>query len=204
MYQLIKSTSFGGISVEESLSLSFLQEKMRKDFQEITKMKSVSASELSDKAAFIHAGAECYHWLIREECCKVAVRGGFLQAEEVYDPDYPGISVSFYREDGYIMPLALIEQKENHLWAVVYTKMYKEDPEYNEPFEYDSEMIKTLCYSSYLQDDRSSKYPRNMSYQKFCKKAFEDIEYMREILSTEEFQLYENYLQLIENGYIPD
>ena len=31
MYQLIKSTSFGGISVEESLSLSFLQEKMRKD-----------------------------------------------------------------------------------------------------------------------------------------------------------------------------
>ena len=40
MYQLIKSTSFGGISVEESLSLSFLQEKMRKDFQEITKMKS--------------------------------------------------------------------------------------------------------------------------------------------------------------------
>lgn len=37
MYQLIKSTSFGGISVEESLSLSFLQEKMRKDFQEITK-----------------------------------------------------------------------------------------------------------------------------------------------------------------------
>lgn len=55
MYQLIKSTSFGGISVEESLSLSFLQEKMRKDFQEITKMKSVSASELSDKAAFIHA-----------------------------------------------------------------------------------------------------------------------------------------------------
>lgn len=204
MYQLIKSTSFGGISVEESLSLSFLQEKMRKDFQEITKMKSVSASELSDKAAFIHAGAECYHWLIREECCKVAVRGGFLQAEEVSDPDYPGISVSFSREDGYIMSLALIEQKENHLWAVVYTKMYKEDPEYNEPFEYDSEMIKTLCYSSYLQDDRSSKYPRNMSYQKFCKKAFEDIEYMREILSTEEFQLYENYLQMIENGYIPD
>ena len=44
MYQLIKSTSFGGISVEESLSLSFLQEKMRKDFQEITKMKSVYAS----------------------------------------------------------------------------------------------------------------------------------------------------------------
>lgn len=70
MYQLIKSTSFGGISVEESLSLSFLQEKMRKDFQEITKMKSVSASELSDKAAFIHAGAECYHWLIK---------GGMLQ-----------------------------------------------------------------------------------------------------------------------------
>lgn len=33
MYQLIKSTSFGGISVEESLSLSFLQEKMRKDFR---------------------------------------------------------------------------------------------------------------------------------------------------------------------------
>lgn len=99
MYQLIKSTSFGGISVEESLSLSFLQEKMRKDFQEITKMKSVSASELSDKAAFIHAGVECYHWLIREECCKVAVRGGFLQAEEVSDPDYPGISVSFSRED---------------------------------------------------------------------------------------------------------
>ena len=49
MYQLIKSTSFGGISVEESLSLSFLQEKMRKDFQEITKMKSVSASELQTK-----------------------------------------------------------------------------------------------------------------------------------------------------------
>lgn len=167
-------------------------------------MKSVSASELSDKAAFIHAGAECYHWLIREECCKVAVRGGFLQAEEVSDPDYPGISVRFSREDGYIMPLALIEQKENHLWAVVYTKMYKEDPEYNEPFEYDSEMINTLCYSSYLQDDRSSKYPRNMSYQKFCKKTFEDIEYMREILSTEEFQLYENYQQMIENGYIPD
>lgn len=37
MYQLIKSTSFGGISVEESLSLSFLQEKMRKDFQVIIK-----------------------------------------------------------------------------------------------------------------------------------------------------------------------
>lgn len=95
MYQLIKSTSFGGISVEESLSLSFLQEKMRKDFQEITKMKSVSASELSDKAAFIPAGAECYHWLIREECCKVAVRGGFLEASEINDPDYPGISVDF-------------------------------------------------------------------------------------------------------------
>ena len=61
MYQLIKATSFGGISVEESLSLSILQEIMRKDFQEIIKMKSVSASELSDKTAFIHAGAECYH-----------------------------------------------------------------------------------------------------------------------------------------------
>lgn len=46
MYQLIKSTSFNGISVEENLSLSLLQEKMRKDFQEITRMKSVSASEL--------------------------------------------------------------------------------------------------------------------------------------------------------------
>lgn len=32
MYQLIKSTSFGGISVEESLSRSFLQEKNEKGF----------------------------------------------------------------------------------------------------------------------------------------------------------------------------
>ena len=46
MYQLIKSTSFGGISVEESLSLSFLQEKMRKDFQEKKKIKSVTDYEL--------------------------------------------------------------------------------------------------------------------------------------------------------------
>ena len=204
MYQLIKSTSFGGISIQENLSQSFLQEEMRKEYQKILDTKTAHSCEIKENNAFIHSVTESYHWLIREECCKVPVRGGFLQAEEVTDPDYPGISVGFSREDGYIMPLALIEQKENHLGAVVYTKMYKEDPEDNEPFEYDSEMIKTLCYSSYLQDDRSSKYPRNMSYQKFCKKAFEDIEYMREILSTEEFQLYENYLQMIENGYIPD
>ena len=204
MYQLIKSTSFGGISVEESLSLSFLQEKMRKDFQEITKMKSVSASELSDKAAFIHAGAECYHWLIREDCCKVPVRGGFLEASEINDPDYPGISVDFTRADGDIMPLALIEQKENHLRAVVYTKMYKEEPEYNEPFEYDSEMIRNLCFSSYIQDDNSVKYPKNLSYKKFCQTVFEDRMYMKEILSNEEYRSYENYLQMAENGYLPE
>ena len=204
MYQLIKSTSFGGISVEESLSLSFLQEKMRKDFQDITKMKSLYASELSDKAAFIHAGAECYHWLIREECCKVAVRGGFLEASEINDPDYPGISVDFTRADGDIMPLALIEQKENHLRAVVYTKMYKEEPEYNEPFEYDSEMLRNLCFSSYVQDDNSVKYPKNLSYRKFCQTVFEDRAYMKEILPDEEYRLYENYLQMVENGYIPE
>lgn len=204
MYQLIKSTSFGGISIQEDLSQSFLQEEMRKEYQKIIDAKTACICEIKENNAFIHTVAESYHWLIREECCKVPVRGGFLEAEEVPDPDYPGISVSFSREDGYIMPLALIEQKENHLGAVVYTKMYKEDPDYNEPFVYDSEMIKTLCYSFYQQDDRSSKYPRNMSYPKFCKIAFEDIEYMREILSTEEFQLYENYQQMIENGYIPD
>lgn len=204
MYQLIKSTSFGGISVEESLSRSFLQEKMRKDFQEITKMKSVSASELSDRAAFIHAGAEYYHWLIREECCKVAVRGGFLEAFEINDPDYPGISVDFSRADGDIIPLALIEQKDNHLRAVVYTKMYMDEPEYNEPFVYDSEMIRNLCYSSYLQEDSSTKYPKNLSYKKFCQTVFEDRVYMKEILSNEEYQSYENYLQMVENGYIPE
>lgn len=100
MYQLIKFTSFGGISVEENLSLSPLQEKMRKEFREISETKSVSVSEISDKAAVIHAGAESYHWLIREECCKVPVRGGFLEAFEINDPDYPGISVDFSRADG--------------------------------------------------------------------------------------------------------
>ena len=190
MYQLIKSTSFGGISVEENLSLSLLQEKMRKKFREISEIKSVSVSELSDKAAVIHAGAESYHWLIREESCKVPVRGGFLEASEINDPDYPGISVDFSRADGDIIPLALIEQKDNHLRAVVYTKMYMDEPEYNKPFVYDSEMIRNLCYSSYLQDDSSTKYPKYLSYKKFCQTVFADRVYMKEILSNEEFQTY--------------
>ena len=102
------------------------------------------------------------------------------------------------------MPLALIEQKENHLRAVVYTKMYKEEPEYNDPIEYDSEMIRNLCFSSYIQDDNSIKYPKNLCYRKFCQTVFEDRAYMKEILPDEEYRLYENYLQMVENGYIPE
>lgn len=82
--------------------------------------------------------------------------------------------------------------------------MYKEEPEYNEPFEYDSEMIRNLCFNSYVQDDNSVKYPKNLSYRKFCQTVFEDRAYMKEIIPDEEYRLYENYLQMVENGYIPE
>ena len=71
-------------------------------------------------------------------------------------------------------------------------------------FEYDSEMIRNLCFSSYIQDDNSVKYPKNLSYKKFCQTVFEDRMYMKEILSNEEYRSYENYLQMAENGYLPE
>lgn len=202
MYQLIKCKSGEGISIQENLSLSVLQEIMKKEYEEITAKKCVKMSELFNLSASIYAGSESYHWKINEVFSRVPVRGEHLVAKEVPDPDYPGIFIEFASESKeYDIPLSIVEQNGGILRSVVYTKMYEEKPAYNESFDYDSEMIKTLCYSSYLQDD-SIKPGKKLSYKDFCCSIFTDKKYVKKVLSKKEFEMYRNYMQMLKNGYI--
>lgn len=202
MYQLIKATSGEGITIQENLSLSELKKLMNKEYEEIMTKKSVIIAELFDLSASIYTGAESYHWKINEVFSKIPVRGGHLVAKEVSDPDYPGIIIEFAPESKEVdIPLSLIEQNDGILRSVVYTKMYEEEPVYNESFDYDSEMIKSLCYSSYLQDN-SIKPGKKLSYKDFCSSVFPDKKYVKKVLSKKEFEMYRNYMHMLKNGYI--
>lgn len=202
MYQLIKCTAGEGITIRENLTLSALQKLMNKEYEEVIAKKCVIMSELFDLSASIYAGPEKYHWKINEVFSKVPVRGGHLVAKEIIDPDYPGIITEFAPESREAdVPLSFVEQNDGILRSVVYTKMYEEEPVYNESFDYDSEMIKTLCYSAYLQDD-TIKQGKKLSYKDFCCSIFTDKKYVKKILSKKEFEMYRNYMQMLKNGLI--
>lgn len=202
MYQLIKCTPGEGITIRENLSLSALQKLMNEEYEEVMAKKGVIMSELFNLSASIYTGAEKYYWKINQVFSRIPVRGGHLVAKEIADPDYPGITTEFAPESREAdFPLSLVEQNNGILRSVVYTKMYEEDPVYNESFDYDSEMIKTLCYSSYLQDD-TIKPGKKLSYKDFCNSVFTDKKYIKKILSMEESEIYRNYVQMLENGYI--
>lgn len=175
---------------------------MNKEYEEVMAKKCVKMSELFDFSASIYAGAERYYWKINEVFTKIPVRGGHLVAKEIPDPNYPGITTDFVSESREVdTPLSLVEQNNGILRSVVYTKMYEEDPVYNEDFDYDDEMIKTLCYSSYLQDD-TIKPGKKLSYEDFCCSIFTDKKYVKKVLSKKEFEMYRNYMQMLKNGYI--
>ena len=126
MYQLIKCTPGEGISIQENLSLSVLQEIMKKEYEEVMAKKCVKMSELFDLSASIYAGSESYHWKINEVFSKIPVRGGYLVAKEITDLDYPGIITEFAPESREAdVPLSFVEQNDGILRSVVYTKMYE-------------------------------------------------------------------------------
>lgn len=204
MYQLIKSNPKEGITVKESLSLSSLREEMCKEVEEFFSKKKIIRAEQTLNSAYIDTDTAKYFWKINEVYTKVPVRGGYLTASEMADPDYPGIIIEFSADKRIVdgagdKALVLVEQSDGVLRSVVYEKMYEEEPSYNRRFGYDSEMLKTLCYSSYLQENNK---PGKLTYQYFCRTLFTDSAYIKKILSDEEFAMYEDFVQAKENGYL--
>ena len=203
MYQLIRFTSADGISIEESLSQSMLREKMKKEYEGILqKFHSKSETLITDWSednASIYRRYDIFSWKIHEAICKVSVHGGYLIALEIPDPDYPGIDVAFSLDEDGIIPLGMFEQNEGILKYAVYSRMYQEEPQYNDVFDYDVSAIKNICYSAYKRK-KTGTYEQGLSYSDFCQKIFTDKHLMEKILSDKEKEMYKNFIKE-ESGY---
>ena len=101
-------------------------------------------------------------------------------------------------EDG-IIPLGMFEQNEGILKYAVYSRMYQEEPQYNDVFDYDVSAIKNICYSANKRK-KTGTYEQGLSYSDFCQKIFTDKHLMEKILSDKEKEMYKKFIKE-ESGY---
>lgn len=119
----------------------------------------------------------------------VPVHGGYLKATVSGDPNYPGIDIDFYPEegtDGSITSLARVEQDHDRLWCHVWKTVYEEDPT-SATFVYDNILMAQVAYSFYKHETESP-----VSFDEFLHTVFEEEQSMKKILPEHLYPVFLN------------